>query len=205
MLDWHHQWHGDSETSLRHRVVLGMFDQIADWTLAPLRASVGLFPQRVRIETAIDQAIAQPGFADAPERNQTTGTHGGSTDGPVATSARDIWVRSGYRTLEPLLLQWPLVVHVHAQGQALSVEDILVLWQPLAEWLSDQALFQIGIPGESVGFEPCWHELTSEREAIEPGTPVIVRQVGYRHREQVLRRAKVTRPAVLASHHVDRV
>jgi|GEM_PF-5171929 len=205
MLDWHHQWHGDSETPLRHRVVLGMFDQIADWTLAPLRASVGLFAQRVRIETAIDQAIAQPGFADAPERNQTIGTHGGSTDGPVATSARDIWVRSGYRTLEPLLLQWPLVVHVHAQGQTLSVEDILVLWQPLAEWLSDQALFQIGVPGESVGFDPYLHGLTSDIEAIEPGTPVIVRQVGYRHREQVLRRAKVTRHAVLASHHVDRV
>lgn len=99
-----------------------------------------------------------------------------------------------YQVLEPLLTQLPLVRHATAEGREVAAADVLALLGPLDRAVAELGLVAIGQVGETVAFDPQWHQV-ARGAAPEAGEPVAVRHVGYRLGDQILRRARVSRQA----------
>jgi molecular chaperone GrpE (heat shock protein) len=66
----------------------------------------------------------------------------------------------------------------------------------LANLLKQWQVEAIAVVGETVLFDPQWHQLMESELLSEPGTPMIVRYVGYRQGKKLLYRAKVSPIAV---------
>lgn len=100
------------------------------------------------------------------------------------------------RTLEPWLLQWPTAAAAAQKNPQWPAVKLLPLVRPLANLLKQWHVEAIAIVGETVPFNPQWHQLMESDLPSEPGTPVIVRYVGYRQGKKLLYRAKVSPMAV---------
>ena len=100
------------------------------------------------------------------------------------------------RTLEPWLLQWPTAAAAAQKNPQWPAVKLLPLVRPLANLLKQWHVEAIAIVGETVPFNPQWHQLMKSDLPSEPGTPVIVRYVGYRQGKKLLYRAKVSPMAV---------
>ncbi len=100
------------------------------------------------------------------------------------------------RTLEPWLLQWPTAAAAAQKNPQWPAVKLLPLVRPLANLLKQWQVEAIAIVGETVPFNPQWHQLMESDLPSEPGTPVIVRYVGYRQGKKLLYRAKVSPIAV---------
>ncbi len=106
--------------------------------------------------------------------------------------------RTALQTLEPLLLQWPTAAYAARNNPQAPAVKVLPLLRPLEQLLQSWQVEPIGTVGEKVPFDPQWHQLinstaeTNPGERVIPGDPVKVRYVGYRHRNQLLYRAKVS-------------
>lgn len=100
------------------------------------------------------------------------------------------------RTLEPWLLQWPTAAAAAQKNPQWPAVKLLPLVRPLANLLKQWHVEAIAVVGETVPFNPQWHQLMKSDLPSEPGTPVIVRYVGYRQGKKLLYRAKVSPIAV---------
>lgn len=100
------------------------------------------------------------------------------------------------RILEPWLLQWPTAAAAAQKNPQWPAVKLLPLVRPLANLLKQWQVEAIAVVGETVLFDPQWHQLMESELPSEPGTPVIVRYVGYRQGKKLLYRAKVSPIAV---------
>lgn len=95
--------------------------------------------------------------------------------------------------LESLLLQLPTVIHVVNNNPELPASRILPLLQPLNQLLSTWEIEPIGKVGDMLDYNPQEHELI-ENSDVNPEEikQVEIRYVGYRQRDKLLYRAKVS-------------
>lgn len=98
--------------------------------------------------------------------------------------------------LESWLLQWPTAAAAAHQNPQFPAIKLLPLMKPLANLLQQWEIEAIASVGETVSYNPQWHQLMEG--SVEPGNKVIVRYVGYRQGKKLLYRARVS-----ASIHSD--
>ncbi len=96
--------------------------------------------------------------------------------------------------LEPWLLQWPTAALRAHQDPQLPAQKLLPLVRPLANLLKQWQVEAIAAVGETVNFDPQWHQWLETENPPESGTPAIVRYVGYRQGTKLLYRAQVSLP-----------
>ena len=99
--------------------------------------------------------------------------------------------------LESWLLQWPTVAAAAHKNPQFPAIKLLPLMKPLANLLQQCEIEAIAAVGESVSYNPQWHQLMDG--TVEAGSTVIVRYVGYRQGKKLLYRAKVSQPEDLHS------
>ncbi|MFM7580736.1 MAG: nucleotide exchange factor GrpE, partial [Microcystaceae cyanobacterium] len=73
-------------------------------------------------------------------------------------------------------------------------QKLLPLVRPLANLLKQWQVEAIAAVGETVNFDPQWHQWLETENLPEPGTPAVVRYVGYRQGTKLLYRAQVSLP-----------
>lgn len=100
--------------------------------------------------------------------------------------------KSSLETLESWLLQWPTAAMVAQKNPQLSAVKLLPLVKPIIELLKRWNVETIAVVGEKVSYDPLCHQLLEGSSYVEPGETVIIRQIGYRHKENLLYRAKVS-------------
>lgn len=93
--------------------------------------------------------------------------------------------------LKPLLVQYPTLQQVVQRRPDYPAQQVLALLTCLGNLLEDWQLETIGQVWQQVAYDPESHQ--PDEEDIQAGEPVYVRFVGYRLRDQVLVRAKVSR------------
>jgi transcriptional regulator with XRE-family HTH domain len=95
--------------------------------------------------------------------------------------------------LESLLLQLPTVIHVVNNNPRLPASRILPLLQPLNQLLSTWEIEPIGKVGDMVDYNPQEHELIENNGlSLDEIKRVKIRYVGYRQKDKLLYRAKVS-------------
>ncbi|MBL1209656.1 helix-turn-helix transcriptional regulator [Geminocystis sp. GBBB08] len=95
--------------------------------------------------------------------------------------------------LESLLLQLPTLIHVINNNPELPASRILPLLQPLNQLLSSWEIEPIGQVGDIVNYNPQEHELMENNDlSLEEIQLVEIRYVGYRQKDKLLYRAKVS-------------
>lgn len=95
--------------------------------------------------------------------------------------------------LESLLLQLPTVIHAVNNNPELPASRILPLLQPLNQLLSTWEIEPIGKVGDMVSYNPLEHELIENNDfTLEEIELVEIRYVGYRQKDKLLYRAKVS-------------
>jgi molecular chaperone GrpE (heat shock protein) len=99
--------------------------------------------------------------------------------------------------LESWLLQWPTAAAAAHKNPQFPAIKLLPLMKPLANLLQQWEIEAIAAVGESVSYNPQWHQLMDG--TVEAGSTVIVRYVGYRQGKKLLYRAKVSQPENLHS------
>lgn len=92
--------------------------------------------------------------------------------------------------LESWLLQWPTAAAAAHQNPQFPAFKLLPLVKPLANLLKHWQVEAIAMVGETVSYNPQWHQLMEGN--VEPGASVIVRYVGYRQGHKLLYRARVS-------------
>ncbi|MGY2765834.1 transcriptional regulator with XRE-family HTH domain [Thermostichus sp. MS-CIW-26] len=93
--------------------------------------------------------------------------------------------------LKPLLIQYPTLQQVVERRPDYPAQQVLALLASLGNLLEDWQLEPIGQVWQQVAYDPESHQ--ADEDDIQVGEPVYVRFVGYRARDQVLVRAKVSR------------
>jgi transcriptional regulator with XRE-family HTH domain len=95
--------------------------------------------------------------------------------------------------LESLFLQLPTVIHAVNNNPRLPASRILPLFQPLNQLLSTWEIEPIGKVGDMVDYNPQEHELIENNGLpLEKIKRVKIRYVGYRQKDKLLYRAKVS-------------
>lgn len=95
--------------------------------------------------------------------------------------------------LESLLLQLPTVIYAVNNNPDLPASRILPLLQPLNQLLSTWEIETIGKVGDMVNYNPQEHELMENNDlTLEEINQVEIRYVGYRQKDKLLYRAKVS-------------
>jgi molecular chaperone GrpE (heat shock protein) len=95
-----------------------------------------------------------------------------------------------FECLQSLLTSYPSVVKMAKANPELPASNLVAIFSPLENLLTRWGCASIGNPWEQVPFDPQYHQAD---EAIAPGEPVYIRFVGYRHGEQILYPATVSR------------
>ena len=98
-----------------------------------------------------------------------------------------------FRSLEPFLLQLPVVAADVQAGEALSAEDIVRLLGMIPHQLRAIGIMPIGVVGEVVPFDPAVHRpVASKSGTIATGEKARVVVPGYRYEDVVLVQAEVS-------------
>jgi transcriptional regulator with XRE-family HTH domain len=92
--------------------------------------------------------------------------------------------------LESWLLQWPTAAYRAQQNPQLAAIKLLPLLHPVEQLMQQWGVEAIALVGSQVAYDPQYHQLMGG--VVEPGEPVVVRYTGYRYREKLLYRAKVS-------------
>ncbi|MGI0482723.1 helix-turn-helix domain-containing protein [Geminocystis sp. CENA526] len=93
--------------------------------------------------------------------------------------------------LESLLLQLPTVIHAVNNNPDLPANRLLPLLEPLNQLLSAWGIISIDRVGDIVDYNPQEHELMENCDT-ENISKVEIRYVGYRQKDKLLYRAKVS-------------
>jgi DNA-binding Xre family transcriptional regulator len=95
--------------------------------------------------------------------------------------------------LESLFLQLPTFIHGVNHNPDLPASRLLPLLQPLEELLWRWEIYPIGKVGDIVDYNPEEHDLMEDSDLNPDNIPQVkIRYVGYRQREKLLYRAKVS-------------
>ncbi|MEA5535772.1 helix-turn-helix transcriptional regulator [Crocosphaera sp. XPORK-15E] len=100
--------------------------------------------------------------------------------------------QSSLAVLESWLLQWPTAAIVAQKNPQLSAVKLLPLVKPIFELLKQWGLEMNATVGETIPYNPQFHQLLEGGGTAEPGDLVVVRYVGYRQGGKLLHRAKVS-------------
>ena len=93
-------------------------------------------------------------------------------------------------TIESWLLQWPTAAAAVRQNPQLPAPRLLSLVEPVEELIKEWQVEAIAAVGEELPYDPQYHQLM--KGIAEPGTLVKVRYVGYRQKDKLLYKAKVS-------------
>lgn len=94
------------------------------------------------------------------------------------------------QVLESWLLQWPTVVYRAQQNPQLAAVKLLPLLHPVEQLMQQWGVEPIAQVGSQVAYNPQYHQLMEGD--VQPGEAVLVRYTGYRYRDKLLYRAKVS-------------
>jgi DNA-binding Xre family transcriptional regulator len=109
---------------------------------------------------------------------------------------RQEFQQSSLQTLESWLLQWPTAAHAAQQNPQLPAVRLVPLVRPMEQLLQEWGVEAIASVGSELPYDPQWHQLMEGTAQL--GETVKVRYTGYRWKEKLLYRAKVS-PVVNAS------
>ncbi len=98
--------------------------------------------------------------------------------------------QASIHTIEPWLLQWPTAVAAIRKNPQLPAARLLTLVKPVEQLLHNWKLETIAKVGEKLAYDPQWHQLM--KGTAEPGELVEVRYVGYKQKDKLLYKAKVS-------------
>jgi molecular chaperone GrpE len=77
------------------------------------------------------------------------------------------------------------------EGKPVQAKDVLAVAKRIIRALEDDGLSLVGGVGESVSFDPNYHQPLSSRADLKPGDPAVVKVVGVSYAGRVLRKASV--------------
>ena len=98
--------------------------------------------------------------------------------------------KASLETIESWLLQWPTAAAAVRQNPQLPEPRLLSLVEPVEELVKKWQIEAIAAVGEELPYDPQYHQLM--KGVAEPGTPVKVRYVGYKQKDKLLYKAKVS-------------
>jgi molecular chaperone GrpE (heat shock protein) len=98
--------------------------------------------------------------------------------------------QASLQTIESWLLQWPTAVAAVKKNPQLPAARLLSLVEPVEELLQQWGVEKIASVGEELPYDPQYHELM--KGFAEVGEMVKVRYVGYKQRDKLLYKAKVS-------------
>lgn len=93
-------------------------------------------------------------------------------------------------TIESWLLQWPTAATAVRQNPQLPASRLLSLVEPVEQLLKQWQIETIAAVGEELAYDPQNHELM--KGIAQPGELVKVRYVGYKQKDKLLYKAKVS-------------
>lgn len=114
-------------------------------------------------------------------------------EGEVERQKAELKLKFEYGSIQKLeswLLQWPVAAAAAKNNSQLSASKILPLVKPVENLIREWGVEAIGAVGETTTYDPKVHQLIEG--AAEPGAAVKIRYLGYRHRDRLLYRAKVS-------------
>jgi len=94
------------------------------------------------------------------------------------------------QVLESWMMQWPTAAYAAQQNQQLPAVKLLPLVRPVEQLLAEWGVEAIASVGSEIPYDPQLHQLMES--TAQPGELVRVRYTGYRQREKLLYRAKVS-------------
>ncbi|BAQ63622.1 molecular chaperone GrpE [Geminocystis sp. NIES-3709] len=115
----------------------------------------------------------------------------GTKNEELTTSIINEYQRETISILESLLLQLPTFSYAVKNNPDLPAIRLLPLLEPLNKLLSSWEIDSIGKVGDIVTYNPQEHELMDYGDDDNP-TQVEIRYVGYRQKDKLLYRAKVS-------------
>lgn len=98
--------------------------------------------------------------------------------------------KASLETIESWLLQWPTAAAAVRQNPQLPAPRLLSLVEPVEELIKQWQIETIAAVGEELPYDPQYHQLM--KGVAEPGTLVKVRYVGYKQKDKLLYKAKVS-------------
>lgn len=107
-----------------------------------------------------------------------------------AEQLRQQFQHDSLRVLESWLIQFPTAAFAAQANPHIPASRLLPLMRPVEQLLKDWDVEAIAPVGAEVAYDPHIHQLMEG--TAEPGATVKVRYTGYRHREKLLYRAKVS-------------
>ncbi len=122
------------------------------------------------------------------------GVAGGLSGGNLSGISEETFQRSALQTLEPWLLQWSAAATAAQNNPELSAGRLLPLLRPIDRLLEEWGVTSFGRIGEMVSYDPTLHQVMEPGMTVVEGDRVRVRFLGYRYREALLHRAKVSIP-----------
>lgn len=97
---------------------------------------------------------------------------------------------SSLQTIESWLLQWSAVCHAVQNNPQIPAERLLKIVQPIEKLLEEWGIEAIAQVGAEIPYDPQQHQLMDG--AAKAGDLVRVRYAGYKQRDKLLYRAKVS-------------
>ena len=98
--------------------------------------------------------------------------------------------KASLETIESWLLQWPTAVAAVRKNPQLPAERLLTLIKPIEQLLNQWDVKTIASVGAELSYDPQYHQLL--KGTAEPGELVKVRYVGYKQKDKLLYKAKVS-------------
>jgi DNA-binding Xre family transcriptional regulator len=98
--------------------------------------------------------------------------------------------QSSLQIIESWLLQWGTVAYAVKQNPQIPAERLLKLVQPIEQLIRSWGIEAIAEVGTELPYDPQYHQLMDG--AAKPGDLVKVRYTGYKQRDKLLYRAKVS-------------
>lgn len=98
--------------------------------------------------------------------------------------------KTSLETIESWLLQWPTAIAAVRNNPKLPAARLLPLVRPLEQLIKDWNLETIATVGETVAYDPQYHQLI--KGTAQLGDLVQVRYVGYKQDQKLLYKAKVS-------------
>ena len=91
--------------------------------------------------------------------------------------------------LESWLTYWPTAAKAATEREDFDAKKLLPLVKPIERLVESWGVSVIGTVGEQISYDPQQQQLA--RGMANPGDPVYISHVGYRHGEKLLRRVSV--------------
>jgi molecular chaperone GrpE (heat shock protein) len=98
--------------------------------------------------------------------------------------------QASLETIESWLLQWPTAAAAVRQNPQLPAPRLLSLVEPVEQLLKEWQVEKVARVGEELPYDPQYHQLM--KGIAEPGELVKVRYVGYKQKDKLLYKAKVS-------------